>query len=501
MRVASSLWARLAVLLVVFLALPVMLYGVFLDAEEEKRTILIETVRDKGLIIGEALTPLLTRADGVPFVQLGSELARFGSDLVRIKLLYRPSGTGGQGGFFYVAAAPVVPVANLEAERKLLLDLGVLDRLGASCAGDLPLALRVKLPDGGDELLTSITPVQTSTGCWAVVISNDVRGVKGVVSGEPYWKSREVKLALAIYLAMALLVFLVFFSLWHSLRRFGQLAREIDSAGRAEDSFGARTTVPELAAVAKDFDRMVGTLRASAESIRRAAEDNAHAFKTPLGVIRQALEPIRRRLPEDDARAQTALEAVSASVTKLNGLVQSARRLDEVTADLLDLSTHRVDLSSLIVRIAEGYREVLGGDAARLIDKVEPGLFVMAREELIETMVENLIDNALSFSPPDGVVEIHLRARDGAVEIDVCDRGPGVPPDRIEKIFDRYYSDRPFRPEAPDDDSEGGFGQTGHFGIGLWLVRRHAEALKGAVAAANRQRGGLAVTITLPRVD
>ena len=483
------------VLGLVFVAVPLIIYNVFSAADAEKQSILVETVRDKGLVIAAALQPMLANGNGVPFERLSDELARFGTDNTAIRLLFQPSGGS---GFYYVAAAPAVPVDQLNEERQHLAEIGVLDRLAQTCSGNLPLAVRVARPGGVDELITSITPVQTAAGCGAVVISNTVRGINGVAIGEPYWKTSEVRVALIIYGVMAALVFALFLSLWGSLSQFGKLARGIESADEG-DSFAARNRIPELAQVAADFDRMVETLKASADSIRRAAEDNAHAFKSPLGVIRQAIEPLSRRVNPEDERGATALQALTASVNKLEGLVQSARRLDEATADLLDPSTYRVDVSGLMRRLIQGYREMLGPDAQRLVGKVQDGLAVMGRDDLIETIVENLVDNALSFAAPDGEVAVTVTAADDRAVIAVTDRGPGVAEDRLPRIFDRYYSERPAPPRAtPDDDTP--FGQADHFGVGLWLVRRHTEALKGQVIAENRPDGGFAVTVSLPRI-
>ena len=82
------------------------------------------------------------------------------------------------------------------------------------------------------------------------------------------------------------------------LRRFAERARRIREQGPDAGSFAGRTGLPELADVAAEFDRMVDALHRSAADIRRTAEDNAHAFKTPIAVIRQSLEPLRRALPE-----------------------------------------------------------------------------------------------------------------------------------------------------------------------------------------------------------
>ena len=105
--------------------------------------------------------------------------------------------------------------------------------------------------------------------------------------------------------------------------------------------------MPELTDVAAEFDRMVEALHGSAAAIRRAAEDNAHAFKTPIAVIRQSLEPLRRAVGVDNQRVLRAIDRVDHSLDRLDGLVASARRLDEATADLVAEPRRPVDLQRL----------------------------------------------------------------------------------------------------------------------------------------------------------
>jgi two-component system, OmpR family, sensor histidine kinase ChvG len=116
-----------------------------------------------------------------------------------------------------------------------------------------------------------------------------------------------------------------------------------------------------------------------------------------------------------------------------------------------------------------------------------PGLFVLGSEEMIETVVENLIDNAVSFSPPGSEIIIHL-TRDGSfAHLTVSDQGPGVPAQQIEQIFERYYSER-----RADEAA------SSYFGIGLWISRRNVEAMGGTIEAENRPSNGLTVHVRLP---
>ena len=107
-----------------------------------------------------------------------------------------------------------------------------------------------------------------------------------------------------------------------------------------------------------------------------------------------------------------------------------------------------------------------------------PGLFVLGTEEMIETVLENLIDNAVSFSPPGSEILIHLTRGGSFAHLTVCDQGPGVPEGQLDRIFDRYHSER--RAETESDSP------ASYFGIGLWIVRRNVEAMGGTIEAEAR---------------
>jgi len=481
-----SLVVRLFVLLLIFVAVPVVLYEQFRAADQERQELLLTAIREKGVILAHVLEPILARADAIPRVGLGEQLAQYQSESVSLKLLFRPTNPGNTG-FFYVASAPPVAPDALDIERQYLINAGILDRVERSCDGNLPLAMRVDLPEGRTELLTSISPVQTKGGCWVLVISSLLDALGDRSLGLPYWQSPEVQVAAGIYLALAVFVLLLYFDLWRSLLRFGRMARAIRRNAHAA-RFADRNDIPELQPVAAEFDRMVDTLRDSAASIRRAAEDSAHAFKTPLGVIRQALEPLRRKVVGDE-RGTQSIEAIGLALERLDGLVQTTRRLDYAAADLLDPPRERVNLSALLRGLVNGYRAGLTTPGPRLGEMIEDGVVVVGGEELIETVVENVLDNALSFTPAGREVHVALRRRRGIAVLTVDDEGPGVPPDRLDKIFERYYSDRR---SAPTPSSHGG-----NFGVGLWIVRRNVEAMSGRIRAVNRPGGGFRMEVEL----
>ena len=255
----------------------------------------------------------------------------------------------------------------------------------------------------------------------------------------------------------------------------------------AASGFAGSTSVPELGALASAFDEMVARLRRSATMIRQSAEDNAHAFKGPIATIRQAIEPLRRRAPPE---LLDFLRLIGGALDRLDGLVQSARVLDSAAAELLDLQQSRVDFSALVTALTCSMAGTAAAREVRIEAAVEPGMFVFAKADALETIVENLIDNAVSFSPSGGVVWWQLKRTDKGVELAVIDEGPGVEPGQRARIFERYYSYRPQSPETRSGEA--------HFGVGLWITRQNVLAIGGAIAPMPEHPHGLRMTVTLP---
>jgi two-component system sensor histidine kinase ChvG len=495
-----SISAKAAFLGVVFVLVPVFLYIEFRSAHETSQELLLRSVRAEGRTISQSLLPLLTNAGPSALPEIGRDLAWYAGDVTTIKLLLHPASTqNGTEGFYYVASWPPVAPSNLEAERNTLASQGVLDRLSENCIDEMPFSLIYHRPTGGAEIVTAVTPVSTAAGCWAVVASFSEDAFPGAHLGQPYWATPPVITAAVIYLVMAAITFGTLLSVRGGLRRFALRACRIREQGPDAESFADRYNLPELADVAAEFDRMVDSLHRSAADIRQTAEDNAHAFKTPIAVIRQSIEPLRRALPQENQRAQRAIGIVERSLDRLDGLVSSARRLDEATADLIAKPRVPVDLGGVIgglIQIRSGILAshdvsiILASHDLTISADLLPGLYVLGTEEMIETVVENLIENAVSFSPAGSEILVHL-ARDGRfARLTISDQGPGVPAEQLDRIFDRYYSERRAEPASDAPSS--------YFGIGLWISRRNVEAMGGRIEAENLEPQGLAIHVRLP---
>jgi two-component system sensor histidine kinase ChvG len=296
------------------------------------------------------------------------------------------------------------------------------------------------------------------------------------------------------YVIMAVLSVWAGWSIWQSLRRFGNLARRM-SETNIEPSirFADLTPVQELHPIAAAMDRLVDTMRRAASAIREAAEENAHALKGPVASIRQALEALRGAKSEEVKEAAIAIDR---SLAKLDGLISTARRIDHDIASSIAEGRALIDLSSLASNAARAVNEQqVDQDSPKIDCKVAPDLAVIGSEEAIETVLENLLDNAVGFSPRGSTVKVTLKRSGDRARLSVEDQGPGVPPDLLPHIFERHFSTRNGHDAAAA--AEEGDGQP-HFGLGLAIVRRNVAMLGGVVSADNGPDGGFRVVVDLP---
>jgi two-component system, OmpR family, sensor histidine kinase ChvG len=492
-RIRRSLAAPLVLLVAAFIAVPVLFYLTFQQADRERQEMLLDSIRSQGRLVAAALEPLLSRGGPETFTDVAQALRRFTDGNSQIRLLFRPINASGAAGFYLVAAAPGIQADALDQEREQLIGQGVLDDVAESCSVRKANAQRYRDQSGREEILTSVVPVLTPAGCWTIIFSYPVDDMLGAALGTPYWQRVEVQRAFIIYLVLAILTLLVFEAIRRSVQRFGRLARMLRLGGKPTRGFAEQNEIAELDGVAAEFDRLVATLGQTAESIRRRAEDNAHAFKTPIAIMRQSLEPLRRALPDDNPRGRRAAEVMEKAVDRLDSLVDDARRLDESVAELLDPPRRPVDLSRLLRQMARAYHSLAEGRGVALKIEAPEGMMVLGSEELIETAVEAVLDNAIGFTPAGGRVAMQLQRNGTKAEIMVADDGPGIPAEHRERIFERGFSLRPQSAQRSSGEAHGG--------IGLWMARRYLQALGGGIRAENRAGRGLLVHLELPLLE
>jgi two-component system sensor histidine kinase ChvG len=290
----------------------------------------------------------------------------------------------------------------------------------------------------------------------------------------------------AFGLALALTVGLSFYLSTTIARPLLRLARTAERMregrgrrGRVRPSLKARRD--EIGALAQALDESATALWARMDAIERFAADVAHEIKNPLTSIRSAIETLRR--VHDPERQQRLLAVIAEDVQRLDRLISDISDASRVDAELSRTIAERVDVAPILATLTDIHETTRAPDGPRVVlEAPESGLTVNGVEGRLVQVFRNLIGNAVSFSPPCGLIRLTGRRAGGLVEVAVEDEGPGIPEAKLEHIFERFYSERP-RGER--------FGT--HSGLGLSISRQIVEALKGRIIAENRRDASGAV--------
>jgi len=494
-RLVHSFTLKLILLALVLLSVPPLLYWQFARAEDEQLALIQNAVVQTNHVLAGMLQSHFEKFASEPAREMQQALSRAAVGHTRIKILVRLKDSS---DFSYIAAVPAVSRQYLEEERAELVSQGLLQRLGPKCDGSGNLNMRFVNPSGREEVLAAMTPVPVDGNCWIVITSENASSLARTPIGLPFWKAPTLLLAGLIYLTAVVLVIWLSIHMWRNVRRFRRAAHRIRLHDRGAVSFQKTNTIPELRRVAEDFDALVDALIQSQKRLKEAAEESSHALKTPLAVISQAVEPIKRVLPPGETPANRSVALIEAAVLKLDALVSAHRDLEDADADMLYPEREVMDLSRFLRAMLPAYETALTLQGKALSISIDDHLMIYANEDAIEPVVENLLENAASFTPTGKAVRVTVHMQHGLVCLSVLDEGPGVPARNLPHIFERGTSFR-------DAQSEKSLVElalaSAHQGLGLWIVKRNVEALGGTVSARNRARGGFEIVVCLPGED
>ena len=271
------------------------------------------------------------------------------------------------------------------------------------------------------------------------------------------------------------------------------IARPLRNLARASDR--VRTGATERLDLGKLHDRKdeIGDLALAMEAMTNAlyvriqenerfAADVAHELKNPLTSIRSAVDT--SQAVQAPAVRDRMRDVIARDVVRLDRLISDISNLSRLEGEIVREKLVRVDLRRLLDDLVSIYSDTKKETDARVTLTTTPGEYVvMGRDGPLAQVVRNLIENARSFSPPGGLVAVTLSrltsSRGPTVRVTVEDEGPGIPEDKLEKIFQRFYTDRPKGAK---------FGNNS--GLGLSIVRQITETHRGAVWAENRMTDG-----------
>jgi two-component system sensor histidine kinase ChvG len=364
-------------------------------------------------------------------------------------------------------------------------DLPLYRELGADAGKDYPevaqalsgakSAYMVRVTDRGQVIVSVAVPVQRFRAVrGALLLSTQGGDINQAVESE---RMQIVKLFGILLIVMVVLSVLLARTI------AGPVKRLADGAERVRHRIRSRVEIPDLTARRDEIGDLSGSLRemtsalySRIEAIESFAADVAHELKNPLTSLRSAVETMP--LAKSKESQQRLLEVIQHDVRRLDRLISDISDASRLDAELQRDERAPVDLAKLLNTVVSVQNEIRKTDGAKVSITFEGGgpvaFLVPGHDSRLGQVINNLIDNARSFAPPDSTVRVTCRRLRGEVEIVVDDDGPGIRPEAFDKIFERFYTDRP----------EQGFGQNS--GLGLSISKQIIEAHRGRLSGENR---------------
>lgn len=307
-------------------------------------------------------------------------------------------------------------------------------------------------------------------------------------TGDIYAAVQDVRLTIIQFFCVSLVITLLmsFFLAKTIVRPILRLARSADRI-----SLGDKSDIPDLSSrndeigdLSRSLKDMTEILARQIDAVASFAADVAHELKNPLTSLRSAIETMEYAKTEEDMMKLRRI--IGEDVKRLDRLITDISDVSRLDAEMSHASLEKVNLTALMETLVDIYLTTQKDNLPELHLDIKKRRFktrdgkpapyhVKGLEGQLGQVVRNLIDNAISFSDQDGNIWLKLKRKNNMAEIIVEDEGVGIPTDKLENIFERFYSERP-KGEA--------FGK--HSGLGLNICKQVVEAHGGEIYAKNR---------------
>lgn len=389
-------------------------------------------------------------------------------------------------------------------------DLPVYKELGGANGKGYPEVVRaldsssqsvVRVTDRGEMMVSVAVPIRRYTTVYgALMLSTEGGDIDAIVYAERLAIVRVFVVAAAVTVLLSILL---------AGTIAAPLRRLADAADRVRGGIHSRPEIPdyshrgdEIGHLSQAIRDMTTSLYNRIEAIESFAADVSHELKNPLTSLRSAVETLPlAKTEEAKARLATIIQHDVQRLDRLISDISNASRLD---AELARQDAEPVDMRQILETVVHMVRETTPDDGPEIVldvaEAAPEAYFVHGHDSRLGQVFNNLIDNARSFCREGGTVRVSLRPGNRTIEITVEDDGPGIREDQFERIFERFYTDR------PEGES---FGQNS--GLGLSISKQIVEAHRGRISAENRMRdpdesggereiAGARFTVILPRI-
>lgn len=354
------------------------------------------------------------------------------------------------------------------------------------------------LNEKGQQIVSTAVPIQRAGAVQGVLLMSTRPGeIDQIVSDQ---QNQIWLLAVFAILASLLSALVLARTVAGPIRRLSASADLVSrniSARQELPDFSHRTD--EVGRMSSAFAAMTAALYRRVEASESFAADVAHELKNPLTAARSMAESLS--YARTDEQRKEVVKQIQNELMRLNRLITDVSNASRLDAELARQQMGPVDITTVVASVTQIFKDILSGDTRRVetvigVAPFEGAFLVNGHAGRLGQVITNLVDNAISFSPEGHAVTIYLRRIGPNVELAVEDEGPGIPDDRREIIFDRFYTDRP--------DTEAVRGKNS--GLGLSISREIIRAHGGEISAENRsatapssnRRSGARFVVRLP---
>ena len=335
----------------------------------------------------------------------------------------------------------------------------------------------VRINQRGEVIVSVASPVQRFRAVrGALLLSTQGADIDQMVEAERWAILKVFLVAAAVMIVLSMLL---------ARTIAGPVRRLADGADRVRRRIRSRVEIPDFTERGDEIGHLSGTLRdmtnalyTRIEGIESFAADVAHELKNPLTSLRSAVETLP--LAKTKESHDRLLAVIQHDVQRLDRLISDISDASRLDAELQRQEAEPVDLSKLLAALVESANASRAKCDVGVTLSFEGGsgptsFMLNGHDSRIAQVIDNLVENARSFSSAGGNVRITCRRLKGDIEVVIDDDGPGIREDAFEKIFERFYTDRPHQ----------GFGQNS--GLGLSISKQIIEAHGGRMWAENRR--------------
>jgi two-component system, OmpR family, sensor histidine kinase ChvG len=339
----------------------------------------------------------------------------------------------------------------------------------------------VRVNDKGELVVSVAVPIQHMRAVLGVLLLSTRGGdIDNIVAAERWGIVRVSLFAAAVTIVLSIIL---------ANTIAGPVQRLSAAAERVRHSVRARAEIPDFTDRTDEIGHLSGALRDMTnalykriDAIENFAADVAHELKNPLTSLRSATETLP--LARTDESKERLMEIIKHDVKRLDRLISDISDASRLDAELAREDAKTVDMAELLRTTVSLFNDIHRDDTPEVVLDIAyaPGAWpyrVMGHDSRLSQVIVNLLDNAISFSPPGGRVAVLARRIGHEIQIVVEDEGPGIPEANLERVFERFYTDRP----------QENFGQNS--GLGLNISRQIAVAHGGRLWAENRPPKGV----------